>query len=255
MNRWAESYQVRRGFAVKALISAATLMTISVLSRRNVPVPGWLALQPLHERYAQTHLRDADDLGYGCAFYVTVASDADTITYLTTQLTASLGWNVKTQSRSSSPGPAVLWLSRSYSGTSPSAARCERTFGPGLAARPGRSLGVMTTEDRIAKLEAEIGQLRAHQTDLRKQLAEAQLDQWRGRVEDLEVQMHLGAMDASDKVTALTERLRDNWADARRQLEQSVTTASSVADTVRSGLEKAFDDLRKALLESKNKLT
>jgi len=42
VNRWAESYQVRRGFAVKALISAATLMTISVLNRRNVPVPGWL---------------------------------------------------------------------------------------------------------------------------------------------------------------------------------------------------------------------
>jgi hypothetical protein len=42
VNRWAESYQVRRGFAVKALISAATLMTIGVLNRRNVPVPGWL---------------------------------------------------------------------------------------------------------------------------------------------------------------------------------------------------------------------
>jgi hypothetical protein len=42
MNWWAESYQVRRGFAVKALISAATLMTVSVLNRTNVPVPGWL---------------------------------------------------------------------------------------------------------------------------------------------------------------------------------------------------------------------
>jgi hypothetical protein len=28
-----------------------------------------------------------------------------------------------------------------------------------------------------------------------------------------------------------------------------------VADTVRTGLEKAFDDVRQALLESKNKLT
>lgn len=42
VNRWAESYQVRRGFAVKALITAGTLMTISALNRRNVPVPGWL---------------------------------------------------------------------------------------------------------------------------------------------------------------------------------------------------------------------
>jgi hypothetical protein len=111
-----------------------------------------------------------------------------------------------------------------------------------------------TTEDRIAKLEAEIGKLRAQQADVRKQLAEAQLDQWQGRVEDLEVQMHLGAMEASDKVTAMMRRLLSQWADARRQFEQSITTASSVADTVRSGLENAIEDVRKALLESKRKL-
>jgi chaperonin cofactor prefoldin len=112
----------------------------------------------------------------------------------------------------------------------------------------------MSTEDRIAKLEAEIGTLHSQQADLRKQLAEAQLDQWQGRVEDLEVQMHLGEMEASDKVTALMSRLRDRWADARRQFEQSITTASSVADTVRTGLENAIEDVRKALLESKRKL-
>ena len=113
----------------------------------------------------------------------------------------------------------------------------------------------MTTEDRIAKLEAQIGELQAQQTDLRKQLARAQLDQWQGRIEDLELQVHLGAMEASDKLTALMDQLRAKWADARRQIEESITTASSVADTVRTGLEKAFDDLRKALLESRNKLT
>ena len=112
----------------------------------------------------------------------------------------------------------------------------------------------MTTEDRIAKLEAQIGELQAQQTDLRKQLARAQLDQWQGRIEDLELQVHLGAMEASDKLTALMDQLRAKWADARRQIEESITMASSVADTVRAGLEKAFDDLRKALLESRNKL-
>jgi len=112
----------------------------------------------------------------------------------------------------------------------------------------------MTTEDRIAKLEAQIGELHAQQTDLRKQLAKAQLDQWQGRIEDLELQVRLGAMEASDKLTALMDQLRAKWADARRQIEESITTASSVADTVRTGLEKAFDDLRKALLESRNKL-
>jgi len=112
----------------------------------------------------------------------------------------------------------------------------------------------MTTEERIAQLEGQIHELHDQQVELRKQLARAQLDQWQGRIEDLEVQMHLGAVEASDKATAQLDRLRDRWADARRQFEDSIKTATSVADTVRSGLEKAFGDLRQALLESKNKL-
>jgi gas vesicle protein len=112
----------------------------------------------------------------------------------------------------------------------------------------------MTTEDRVAKLEGQIDKLQKQQADLRKQLAKAQLDQWQGRIEDLEVQMHLGGMEASDKLTTLMDRLRDRWADSRRQFEASITTAAGVADTVRTGLEKAVEDLRKALLESKSKL-
>jgi TolA-binding protein len=112
----------------------------------------------------------------------------------------------------------------------------------------------MTNEDRITGLEAQIRKLQAEQAELHKQLAKSQLDQWRGRIEDLEVQMHLGAMEASDQLTARMRQLRDRWADARRQVEENISTASGVADTVRAGLENAFDDLRKALLEAKNKL-
>ena len=113
----------------------------------------------------------------------------------------------------------------------------------------------MTTEDRIAQLEDQLHEMQGQQADLRKQLAKAQLDQWQGRIEDLEVQMHLGAVEASDKAKAQMGKLRERWADARREREESVKTASSVADTVRTGLEKAIDDLRQALLESKSKLT
>ena len=112
-----------------------------------------------------------------------------------------------------------------------------------------------TNDDRIAKLEEQINSLHAEQVDLRKQLAKAQLDQWQGRFEELEVQMHLGAKEASDKTKRLMEQLTDRWADARRQMEESISTASSVADTVRAGLEKAYTDLRKALLESRNQIS
>lgn len=113
----------------------------------------------------------------------------------------------------------------------------------------------MTTEERVAKLEAQIEKLHAKQTELHKQLTRAQIDQWQGRIEELEVQMHLGAMETTDKLTALMDQLRNRWADARRQFEDATSTASSVTDTVRTGLENAFKEVRKALLETKNKLT
>ena len=113
----------------------------------------------------------------------------------------------------------------------------------------------MTTDDHITQLEDQIHELRDQQADLRKQLAKAQLDQWQGRIEDLEVQMHLGAANASEKATAQMNKLRARWADAKQQFEESIKTASSVADTVRAGLENAFADLRNALLESRDKLT
>jgi hypothetical protein len=112
----------------------------------------------------------------------------------------------------------------------------------------------MATQEDIAKLQAQIDDLHSQQVDLRKQLAKAQLDQWQARFENLEVQMHLGAKDATDKANTLMDQLRVKWADARRQFEESISTASSVADTVRTGMENAYNDLRKALLESKGKL-
>jgi predicted nuclease with TOPRIM domain len=113
----------------------------------------------------------------------------------------------------------------------------------------------MTNEERIAELEAQIEELHAKQADLHKQLTQTQIDQWQGRIEDLEVQMHLGAMEANDKLTALMDQLRTKWSDTRRQLEDATSTASGVADTLRAGFESAYTEIRKALLEGKSQLS
>jgi len=131
----------------------------------------------------------------------------------------------------------------------------ERDLGPCLGSGPVREIWFMTTEERIEHLEAQIKDLHAKQAELRKQLTKAQLDQWQGRIEDLEVQMHLGALETSDKLNTLMSRLRSRWADARRQVDDKTSAATSVAETLRTGLENAFTDLRKALLESRNKLS
>ncbi len=124
-----------------------------------------------------------------------------------------------------------------------------------LVSPPARAqLRFMSTEDRIAKLEEQINDLHDQQTDLRKQLAQAQLDQWQGRIDDMEVQLQLWGKQASAQATALMGQLRGSWADSRRQFEESISTASSVSDTLRTGLERAYADLRKALLESRSQL-
>jgi multidrug resistance efflux pump len=113
----------------------------------------------------------------------------------------------------------------------------------------------MTTDERIAHLETQIDDLGAKLAELHQQMTKAQIDQWLGRIEDLEVHMHVGAMETSDKLTALMGHLRSRWTDARQQLDDRASTASSLADTVRTSLENAFAEVRKALLETKDKLS
>jgi chromosome segregation ATPase len=117
-----------------------------------------------------------------------------------------------------------------------------------------RNAGRMSTEDRIKALESQIEELRAKQTDLNKQLAQAEIDRWKGRIEDLEVQMHLGAMETNDRLKALLEQVQHRWAEAKSQLESSTSAAAEGADAVRTSLQTAFKDIRQALLDTKNKI-
>ncbi|WP_372733701.1 hypothetical protein [Nocardioides sp.] len=113
----------------------------------------------------------------------------------------------------------------------------------------------MTTEERIADLERQIAELQTQQADLLKQLTKTQVEQWQARIDDLQVQLHLAAMETSDHLTTLTDQLRSKWASARAQMEGASTTATDVGDTLRVGLEKAYSEIRDALLASKNKVS
>jgi predicted nuclease with TOPRIM domain len=111
----------------------------------------------------------------------------------------------------------------------------------------------MKPEERIARLEAQIDKLEAKQADLHKQVTQAEIEQWQGRIEDLEVQLHLGAMDANDKLNGLVDQLRSRWAEARGQLEGALPAATDAFESVRGGLTSAFKDVRQALLDTKHK--
>jgi hypothetical protein len=113
----------------------------------------------------------------------------------------------------------------------------------------------MDQDRRTAALEERIEELEVQLEDLNHQLRRAELDQWQGRVDDVELQVHLASMDVRDQVTPLMEALRNRWLDAREQMEHSSTAASDVLDAMRGGLEQAMRDIRDAVMEAKTTVT
>ena len=110
----------------------------------------------------------------------------------------------------------------------------------------------MNETDRTTQLESQITGLEEQLQSLRKQLSEAELDQWRGRIDDLEVQLHLGALDVRERVAPLLEDLRNAWLDARARVSDGTNTASDVATTLGAGLEGAMSEIRTAVLEARS---
>ena len=107
--------------------------------------------------------------------------------------------------------------------------------------------GVTPGPHRIAKLEAHIDKLETEQRKLRERLTQAQIEQWQGRIEDIEVQSHLASLEAQDRLGPLRDDLRNQWLDVKTQLGHSKDTASDVIDTLRESVEAAIKALRDAV--------
>lgn len=112
-------------------------------------------------------------------------------------------------------------------------------------------------EQRIATLESHIAELQAELAETRRQLTDAQLDQWKGRIDELEVQMHLGRLDAEKQMEPVVEQLRNRWLDAREQVTQAGSAAASAASdafgALRQGVEQAMDQLREGARSARGK--
>jgi predicted nuclease with TOPRIM domain len=113
----------------------------------------------------------------------------------------------------------------------------------------------MTTNERFKDLEEQLTELTAKQADLVQQFARARIDQWQGRIGDLEVQVHLGASESNEHLNQLAEQLRTKWERVRLQLDDASSTASTVTETLLTGLESAYRDVRQALLESRQEFS
>lgn len=113
----------------------------------------------------------------------------------------------------------------------------------------------MDINEHVTQLQAHINALTATQDAMRQELADAKIDQWQARIDDLEVQVHLAALDTGDRIAPLMDDLRNIWLDARNQLEGTVGATKSARDGVRSSLETAYRDVRTAVLETRKLLS
>ena len=113
----------------------------------------------------------------------------------------------------------------------------------------------MSRTQTIADLEAHIEALETEEEQLREELARTQMEQWEGHLDDLEVQVHLGAMEVRDRLDPIVARVRGQLAEARSRMETGGETAADAASAIRSGIEAAWKDMRHALAEAQKIVT
>ncbi|MEJ5255941.1 MAG: hypothetical protein WHS89_11365 [Acidimicrobiales bacterium] len=105
----------------------------------------------------------------------------------------------------------------------------------------------MTETSDTRSLEARVHELEEQVRRLNEEVLQGQLEEWKARIDQLEVQMHLGTMEARDEVEPLIEQLRNKWLDAREQLDKAQTAAGEALASVRDGVKRALRDLGDAL--------
>lgn len=112
----------------------------------------------------------------------------------------------------------------------------------------GTTTDETATRERIDALQAEI-------VGLRMELARTRIEQWAGRLDDLELQYHLGRMEADERLSAALADVRHRIAKARARAESRGEAAEEAVEAVTSGVEHAFDDLRQAMVRARDAVT
>ncbi|WP_460937600.1 hypothetical protein [Phycicoccus ginsengisoli] len=109
------------------------------------------------------------------------------------------------------------------------------------------------TDER--ELRERIDQLQAEIIGLRVELAHTRIEQWAGRLDDLELQYHLGRMEADERLAAALADVRHRIARARQRAEARSEAAGEAVEAVTGGLERAFADLRQAMVQARDAVT
>lgn len=104
-------------------------------------------------------------------------------------------------------------------------------------------------------LESRVHALENQLDDLRRRLAESELDSWKARIDQLEVQAHLGQMEAEEQLQPLVDQMRNRLLDARTQFDKAGTVAGDALGTLTDGVRAAAKDLGDALANAARRVT
>jgi len=75
---------------------------------------------------------------------------------------------------------------------------------------------------------------------------ERQVEEWRGRIDELLVQVDLASKDVSDDVRSRVTAAENAYLAAKNKIQQVPKDAGSQLGSLRDGVEKLLDDLRQA---------
>lgn len=106
------------------------------------------------------------------------------------------------------------------------------------------------TDTRIEELERQVEALTDRVESLTEAVADAAVENWQTRIEQLQLQAALGRMEVRDEITPVMERLRNAFEAARSELTEVPAVVGEAAEELRPALrrfEKAFDEARRAL--------
>lgn len=118
-------------------------------------------------------------------------------------------------------------------------------------ARPTFEEDAMSDQD----LEGRVHALEQQLDELRRRLAESELDDWKARIDQLEVQAHLGEMEAEEQLEPLIEMMRNRLLDARAQFDKAGSVAGDALGTLTDGVRSAAKDLGDALSAAAKRVT
>ena len=103
-------------------------------------------------------------------------------------------------------------------------------------------------------LQARIDQLEQRIDELEKTSVDAHLEEWKAKIDNLQLQASLAKMDASDEVKSSLDRLNDTWNGVRDRLEQLAADSRRATGSLAGGLKSAGSEIRDSFDQARNSL-